>query len=123
MDNQKAILDGMIDAVKETNDNLFVFTNHATRRENKESVQGAYQIMELPDFEYFDGQRTHLDQRSNWRVMLEATTVQGQSGNSAVHLVNNVPGRWWDPAVQSTPLVPNTDYVYTAYGKSNTQYV
>ena len=61
MDNQKAILDGMIDAVKETNDNLFVFTNHATRRENKESVQGAYQIMELPDFEYFDGVVVALD--------------------------------------------------------------
>lgn len=61
MDNQKEILDGMIDAVKETNDNLFVFTNHATRRENKESIQGAYQIMELPDFEYFDGVVVALD--------------------------------------------------------------
>ncbi len=61
MENQKIILDGMIDAVKETNDNLFVFTNHATRRENKESIQGAYQIMELPDFEYFDGAIVALD--------------------------------------------------------------
>ena len=61
LDNQKQILDGMIDAVKETNDNLFVFTNHATRRENKESIQGAYQIMELPDFECFDGIVVALD--------------------------------------------------------------
>lgn len=61
MENQKLILDGMIDAIKETNDNLFVFTNHATRRENKESIQGAYQIMELPDFECFDGAIVALD--------------------------------------------------------------
>lgn len=61
LDNQKQILDGMIDAVKETNDNLFVFTNHATRRQNKESMQGAYQIMELPDFENFDGVIVALD--------------------------------------------------------------
>lgn len=51
----------MIDAIKETNDNLFVFTNHATRREHKESIQGAYQIMELPEFEYFDGIVVALD--------------------------------------------------------------
>lgn len=61
MENQKQILDGMIDAVKETNDNLFVFTNHTSRRENKESIQGAYQIMELPDFEYFDGVVVAID--------------------------------------------------------------
>lgn len=61
MENQKLILDGMIDAVKETKDNLFVFTNHSTRRENKESIQGAYKIMELPDFEYFDGAIVALD--------------------------------------------------------------
>lgn len=61
MENQKLILDGMIDAIKETNDNLFVFTNHATRREHKESIQGAYQIMELPEFEYFDGIVVALD--------------------------------------------------------------
>ena len=61
MENQKQILDGMIDAIKETNDNLYVFTNHATRRENKESIRGAYQIMELPDFEHFDAAIIALD--------------------------------------------------------------
>lgn len=89
----------------------------------KTSFQEAdFNVLSDGDFEYFDGQRTHLDQRSNWRVMLESETVPGQSGNSAVKIVNNVPGRWWDPAIQSTPLVPFTDYVYTAWGKSNTQY-
>lgn len=89
----------------------------------KTSFQEAdFNVVSDGDFEYFDGQRTHLDQRSNWRVMLEAETVAGQSGKYAVKLVNNVPGRWWDAAVQSVPLKPNTDYVYTAYAKSNTQY-
>ena len=55
MENQRHIMDGMIDATKETGSNLYIFTNHSFRQNNRESVQGAYQIMELPDFEYFDG--------------------------------------------------------------------
>ena len=85
--------------------------------------EAEFNVISDGDFEYFDGQRTHLDLRSNWRVMLEAETVEGQSGKYAVKLVNNVPGRWWDAAIQSTPLVPHTTYVYTAQAKSNTQYV
>lgn len=55
MENQKQIMEGMIDAAKETNNNVYIFTNHSGRRENKESIKVTYQIMELPDFEYFDG--------------------------------------------------------------------
>jgi len=55
MENQRHIMDGMIDATKETGCNVYIFTNHSFRQNNKESAQGAYQIMELPDFEYFDG--------------------------------------------------------------------
>ena len=54
MENQKQIMDGMIDAIKETEDNVYIFTNHTSRQNNKESAQGAFQIMELPDFTYFD---------------------------------------------------------------------
>lgn len=61
MENQRQILDGMIDAIKETQDNVYIFTNHTTRQNNRESVQGAFQIMELPDFEYFDGVIVDLD--------------------------------------------------------------
>ena len=55
MENQKQIMEGMIDVVKETKDNIYIFTNHSGQRDNKESIHGAFQIMELPDFEYFDG--------------------------------------------------------------------
>ena len=55
MENQRQIMDGMIDATKETECNIYIFTNHSFRQNNKESAQGAYQIMELPDYEYFDG--------------------------------------------------------------------
>ena len=55
MENQRHIMDGMIDATKETGCNIYIFTNHSFRQNNKESAQGAYQIMELPDFEHFDG--------------------------------------------------------------------
>lgn len=61
MENQKQIMDGMIDAAKETESNVYIFTNHSSRQNNKESIQGAYQIMELPDFEYFDGVVVALD--------------------------------------------------------------
>lgn len=55
MDNQKRIMEGIIDAAKETANNVYIFTNYSGKRENKETVQGAFQIMELPDFKYFDG--------------------------------------------------------------------
>lgn len=61
MDNQRQIMDGMIDAIKETEDNVYIFTNHSSRQNNKESAQGAYQIMELPDFKYFDGAIVVMD--------------------------------------------------------------
>ncbi len=61
MENQKQIMDGMIDAIKETEDNVYIFTNHSSRQNNKESAQGAYQVMELPNFEYFDGAIVALD--------------------------------------------------------------
>lgn len=55
MENQRHIMEGMIEATKETGCNIYIFTNHSFRQNSKESAQGAYQIMELPDFEYFDG--------------------------------------------------------------------
>lgn len=54
MENQRRIMDGMIDATKEKGNNVYIFTNHSYGR-NKDNVQGSYKIMELPDFEYFDG--------------------------------------------------------------------
>lgn len=53
--NQKKILEGMIDAAKESGCNLFVFTCHINYNEREENKQGAYQVMKLPDFKYFDG--------------------------------------------------------------------
>ena len=61
MENQKQILDGMADAIRETDDNVYIFTNHSNRQKNKESAQGVFQIMELPEFEYFDGAIVALD--------------------------------------------------------------
>ena len=55
MENQKKIMEGMVDVARETNNNIYIFTNHSGRQESKESVQRSFQIMELPDFEYFDG--------------------------------------------------------------------
>lgn len=54
-DNQRRILEGMIDAAKETDSNLFVFSNYISYKEREENIEGAYQIIKLPNFEAFDG--------------------------------------------------------------------
>lgn len=53
--NQNKIMEGIIDAAKENDCNLFVFTCYINYSEKEENKRGAYQIMTLPDFSYFDG--------------------------------------------------------------------
>lgn len=55
LDNQRKLLEGMIDAARETDSNLFVFASYISYKEKEENLQGAYQIMRLPDFRQFDG--------------------------------------------------------------------
>ena len=54
LDNQRQIVNGMIEAGKETDSNLYIFTNYVSSRENEENIRGAYHIMDLPDFSKFD---------------------------------------------------------------------
>ncbi len=55
LDNQRKLLEGMIDAAKETDSNLYVFANYVSYKDKKEHIEGSYQVMRLPDFERFDG--------------------------------------------------------------------
>ncbi len=55
LDNQKRLLEGMENAAKEMDCNLFVFTNYIGTRETEESVAAATQVLKLPDFRKFDG--------------------------------------------------------------------
>ncbi|MBR5127665.1 MAG: GGDEF domain-containing protein [Roseburia sp.] len=55
LDNQRKLLEGMIEGAKETDSNLYVFTNYISYKDKLEHVQGSYQIMQLPDFKEFDG--------------------------------------------------------------------
>lgn len=55
LDNQRKLLEGMIDAAKETDSNLYVFANYVSYKDKKEHIEGSYQIMHLPDFSQFDG--------------------------------------------------------------------
>ena len=55
LDNQRKLFDGMVRAAKETDVNLFAFTNYISYRDTMENMQGAYQIMCLPDLSEFDG--------------------------------------------------------------------
>lgn len=55
LDNQRKLLEGMIEAAKETDSNLYVFANYISYKDKKEHIEGSYQIMHLPDFKQFDG--------------------------------------------------------------------
>lgn len=55
LDNQKKLLEGMVTATKETNCNLYIFTNHIGNRETIESITLGSRIFDLPDFRQFDG--------------------------------------------------------------------
>ena len=55
LDNQRKLFDGMVKAAKETDVNLYAFTNYISYRDTMENMQGAYQIMCLPDLREFDG--------------------------------------------------------------------
>lgn len=55
LDNQKKLLEGMEDAAKEFDCNLFVFTNYVGTRETEESIMASSQVLKLLDYDYFDG--------------------------------------------------------------------
>ena len=55
LDNQKKILKGLISAAKETDANLYIFTNYVGMNEGQESFLNSYRIMGLPDLSKFDG--------------------------------------------------------------------
>lgn len=55
LDNQRKLLEGMIEAAKETDSNLYVFANYVSYKDKLEHIQGSYQIVKLPDFKQFDG--------------------------------------------------------------------
>lgn len=54
-DNQRKILEGIMSGAKEQNCDVFVFTNHVSYNEKELNKQGAFKIMELPEFGLFDG--------------------------------------------------------------------
>ncbi len=85
-DNQHKLLDGMISYAKKKDINVFVFTNLVTYQENTLVKQGAYQIMELPDFSKFDG------------VILVKNTIQ------QVEVANRIAGKILESGVKAVSI-------------------
>ncbi len=54
-DNQRKILEGIMTYAREQDLNVFVFTCHINYMEKEMNKLGAFQIMDLPDFQFFDG--------------------------------------------------------------------
>ena len=55
LDNQRKLFDGMIKAGKETDCNLYFFSNYINSIEREENIEGSYHVFRLPDFKEFDG--------------------------------------------------------------------
>ncbi len=85
-DNQHKLLDGMISYAQKKDINVFVFTNLVTYQENTLVKQGAYQIMELPDFSKFDG------------VILVKNTIQ------QVEVANRIAGKILESGVKAVSI-------------------
>lgn len=90
--NQKKIFEGMIDAAKETDSNLFVFTCHINYNEKEENKQGAYQIMKLPDFKCFDGAVIVRNTIQHEPTANQVFAALKESGIPAVSIDAELPG-------------------------------
>lgn len=91
IDDQRQILEGMIDAAKETDSNLYVFTNYISYLEKEEHIQGAYRIMYLPDMSYFDGAIIVPNSIQYQRAAEHATQIVYESGIPAVSIDVELP--------------------------------
>ena len=92
MGNQKKILEGMIDAAKETDSNLFVFTCHIKYDEKEENKEGAYHIMTLPDFRCFDGAVIVRNTIQHEQTAKDVFAALRDSGIPAVSIDSDLPG-------------------------------
>lgn len=95
-DNQRKILEGIINKAKESNVDVFVFTCYLNYLDTHSNKQGAYQIMELPDLSRFDG------------AIIAKNTIQYEAA------VEKLMKRIKDsgiPAVCTDELVPDMDSV------------
>lgn len=91
IDDQRQILEGMIAAAKETDSNLYVFTNYINYLEKEEHIQGAYRIMYLPDMSYFDGAIIVPNSIQYQRAAEHATQIVYDSGIPAVSIDVELP--------------------------------
>ena len=99
--NQRKMLEGMIDAARETDSNLFVFTCHLRYDEKEENQQGAYRIMKLPDFRCFDG------------VIIARNTIQHKKTAEevvAAVLESGIPAVSIDAEISGIDYIGITDY-------------
>lgn len=92
LDNQRKMLEGMIDAAKETDSNLYVFTNYISYREKEENIQGAYQVMYLPDMHAFDAAIIAPNTIQYPTAAEYATQAVYESGIPAVSIDVELPG-------------------------------
>ena len=91
-DNQRKMLEDIIAGAREKNCDVFVFTNQVGYDEKEINKQGAFHIMQLPEFHLFDG------------VIFAGNTIQHKptvekllasirkSGVPAISIDDDVPG-------------------------------
>lgn len=92
LDNQKRLLEGMENAAKEFDCNLFVFTNYVGTRETEESIMASSQILKLLDYDCFDGIILAPNTVHNPIALHKLMTELASLGKPMVSVDRNVPG-------------------------------
>lgn len=90
--NQRKLFDGMIEAAKEADCNLYDFGNYLSNYENMKSIQGAYHILTLPDLSEFDGVILAANTIHYPPVMEHILKEIAQKKVPAVSIDNEIPG-------------------------------
>ncbi len=90
--NQRKLFDGMIEAAKEADCNLYDFGNYLSNDENMKSIQGAYHILTLPDLSEFDGVILAANTIHYPPVMEHILKQIKEKNIPAVSIDNEIPG-------------------------------
>ena len=121
--NQKKILEGMIDAARETDSNLYVFTCYVKFDEKEENKQGAYQIMSLPDFRCFDGAVIVRNTIQHEQAAQNVLVALRESGIPAVSIDAELPGMDYIGVTSYEAQYEIVEHLVTVHGCRDICYV
>lgn len=80
-----------------------------------------FNVVSEGDFEEFTSMP--IGYRTSWRTHAESVATAGHGSETAIRLENPTPGSWKEMGVQTVPLRPSTEYVYSAWAQASVRNV